>query len=132
MQSVRYALTVLQNRLGAVPRPAWCTYLVSYRCNARCPMCDSWRLRPGQELTVPQVRTVFGKNVSDLMRYKGLPLEAAAAEALQQIQALGGHGGAIAIDRDGHVYMDFNTASMYRGFVLSDGTSDVQLFGHTP
>jgi MoaA/NifB/PqqE/SkfB family radical SAM enzyme len=61
MQPLRFALTVLQNRVGAVPRPSWCTYLVLYRCNARCPMCDSWRLRPGKELTPQQVRQVFAK-----------------------------------------------------------------------
>ncbi len=76
------------------------------------------------------VRTDFGKNVSDLMAYKGLPLDAAGTEALRQLQDLGGHGGCIAIDRQGHVFIDFNTASMYRGFLLSDGTSDIQLFGH--
>lgn len=61
MQPLRYALTVLQNRLGAVPRPSWCTFLVLYRCNARCPMCDSWRLKPGRELSPQQVRQVFAK-----------------------------------------------------------------------
>ena len=57
----RYALTVVANRRGAVPLPAYVTYLVSYRCNARCGMCDSWRMRPGPELTVPQARQVFEK-----------------------------------------------------------------------
>jgi MoaA/NifB/PqqE/SkfB family radical SAM enzyme len=61
MQPFRFALSVLQNRVGAVPRPSWCTYLVLYRCNARCPMCDSWRLRPGRELTPAQVRQVFAR-----------------------------------------------------------------------
>ena len=78
------------------------------------------------------MRTVFGKNVSDLIEYKGLPLTAAGTEALRQLQALGGHGGCIAINREGHVFIDFNTASMYRGFILSDGTSDIQLFGQKP
>ena len=61
MQPFRFALSVLHNRLGSVPRPSWCTYLVLYRCNARCPMCDSWRLKPGRELTPQQVREVFAK-----------------------------------------------------------------------
>jgi MoaA/NifB/PqqE/SkfB family radical SAM enzyme len=61
MRPFRLALSVIQNRLGAVPRPSWCTYLVCYRCNARCQMCDSWRLRPGAELTADEVRQVFGK-----------------------------------------------------------------------
>ncbi|MGE3804312.1 MAG: radical SAM protein [Gemmataceae bacterium] len=69
---MRLALSMIQNHLGAVPRPSWCTYLVCYRCNARCQMCDSWRLRPGQELTPDQVRTVFGKlGRLDVVRLSG-------------------------------------------------------------
>jgi MoaA/NifB/PqqE/SkfB family radical SAM enzyme len=54
-------LTVVRNRRGGVPHPDWCTYLVTYRCNARCKMCDSWRMKPGRELTPAQVRQVFAK-----------------------------------------------------------------------
>lgn len=61
MRPVSLALSILRNRVGAVPRPSWCTYLVCYRCNARCPMCDSWRLRPGDELSPEQVDLVFGR-----------------------------------------------------------------------
>ncbi len=61
MRPAALALSVLQNRLGLVPRPSWCTYLVCFRCNARCGMCDSWRVRPGTELTPEQVGTVFAK-----------------------------------------------------------------------
>ena len=55
----RVALAVLQNRAGGVPRPSFCTYLVTYRCNARCGMCDSWRMKPGAELTPDDVARVF-------------------------------------------------------------------------
>jgi MoaA/NifB/PqqE/SkfB family radical SAM enzyme len=58
---VDFALAVAKNRAGGVPRPSWCTYLVTYRCNARCGMCDSWRMKPGRELTPAEVATVFGK-----------------------------------------------------------------------
>ncbi len=61
MRPLSLALSVLQNRLGAVPRPSWCTYLVCYRCNARCQMCDSWRVKPGFEMTPEQVDAVFAK-----------------------------------------------------------------------
>lgn len=61
MRPVSLALSILQNRIGATPRPGWCTYLVCYRCNARCQMCDSWRVRPGDEMTPEQVDLVFGK-----------------------------------------------------------------------
>jgi len=61
MRPLSLALHVLQNRVGAVPKPAWCTYLVTYRCNARCQMCDSWRMKPGDELSVDEVGRVFAK-----------------------------------------------------------------------
>ncbi len=61
MRPFSLALSILSNRLGRVPRPSWCTYLVCYRCNARCPMCDSWRVRPGAEMTPEQVAVVFGR-----------------------------------------------------------------------
>ena len=73
MRATRYALTVLQNRRGDVPeRPSWCTYLVSYRCNARCTMCDSWRMKPGTELTPQDAGRVFEKiGRLDVVRLSG-------------------------------------------------------------
>lgn len=53
--------SILRNRRGLVPRPSWCTWLVLYRCNARCPMCDSWRLKPGAELSPTDADQVFRK-----------------------------------------------------------------------
>lgn len=61
MRILAWAAAVLHNRWGAVPRPAWCTYLTTYRCNARCRMCDSWRVTPGNELTPTEVSAVFGQ-----------------------------------------------------------------------
>lgn len=75
------------------------------------------------------MRTVFGHNVSALMAYKGLTLAAATAEAMKQLEAIGGHGGCIAIDREGNVSMPFDTPAMYRGFKLSNGRTEVQLYG---
>src|SRR5262249_41897231 len=59
--ALSYPLRVLQNRVGAVPRPSFCTYLVCNRCNALCQMCDSWKLPKGYELTPEEVAVVFGK-----------------------------------------------------------------------
>ena len=59
---LRVVRDIVVNRRGGVPRrPGWCTYLVTYRCNACCGMCDSWRIKPGTELTPEQVGTVFRK-----------------------------------------------------------------------
>jgi MoaA/NifB/PqqE/SkfB family radical SAM enzyme len=83
------AVSIAKNRTGAVPRPSWCTYLVTYRCNARCTMCDSWRMKPGRELLPEAVYDVFAKiGRLDVVRVTGgepflredLPEVAAAIE----------------------------------------------------
>jgi beta-aspartyl-peptidase (threonine type) len=74
------------------------------------------------------MRTVFGHNVSTLMEYKGLSLEQASVEAMRQMQAIGGHGGCIGIDHEGRIVMPYNTPAMYRGFKLSNGRSEIQLY----
>lgn len=61
MNPVRLALDIASNRVGAVPRPRWCTYLVCYRCNARCGMCDSWKMKRGNEMSAEQAREVFAR-----------------------------------------------------------------------
>lgn len=72
MRPAQLALSILSNRLGAVPRPSWCTYLVCYHCNARCGMCDSWRMKRGYEMTPPEVRDVFRKiGRLDVVRLSG-------------------------------------------------------------
>jgi AdoMet-dependent heme synthase len=72
-RAARYALTVLDNRTGSTPpRPSWCTFLVTYRCNARCKMCDSWRVKPGRELTAKQIADLFAKiGKLDVVRLTG-------------------------------------------------------------
>jgi len=72
MRTLSWLSSVAKNRVGAVPRPSWCTYLVTYRCNARCGMCDSWRLKPGPELSPTDVAAVFGKlGRLDVVRLSG-------------------------------------------------------------
>lgn len=72
MRLATWTSAVVQNRLGRVPRPSWCTYLVTFRCNARCQMCDSWQIPPGEELTPAEVRAVFGKiGRLDVVRLSG-------------------------------------------------------------
>tara|TARA_B100000408_G_scaffold47657_1_gene36636 strand:- start:2323 stop:3018 length:696 start_codon:yes stop_codon:yes gene_type:complete len=61
------------------------------------------------------IRGVVAYDISALMEYKGLSLQEAAAEVIQKkIPKMGGDGGIIAIDHEGNVAMEFNTAGMYR------------------
>lgn len=75
------------------------------------------------------IRAVVGHDVSARMEYQHLDLEKAAAATLEQVRELGGNGGVIAIDREGHVTMQFNTSGMFRGFRLSTGEKQVAMFG---
>ncbi|MGF1578791.1 MAG: radical SAM protein [Gemmataceae bacterium] len=72
MRLMKLGLAIVNNQLGTVPKPSWCTYLVCYRCNARCKMCDSWRVKPGTEMTPEEVRLVFKKiGTLDVVRLSG-------------------------------------------------------------
>ncbi|MGB3344066.1 MAG: isoaspartyl peptidase/L-asparaginase [Aequorivita sp.] len=68
------------------------------------------------------IRSVVAYDISALMEYKGLTLQDAAKEVIQKkVPALGGDGGIVAIDKDGNVAMEFNTAGMYRASMNSEG-----------
>ena len=68
------------------------------------------------------IRSVVAYDISALMEYKGMSLQDAAREVIQKkVPALGGDGGIVAIDKDGNVAMEFNTAGMYRASMNSEG-----------
>ncbi len=64
------------------------------------------------------IRGVVAYEVSALMEFKGVSLADACEEVIQKsVLDMGGDGGLIALDRQGNLSMEFNTAGMYRGFV---------------
>jgi beta-aspartyl-peptidase (threonine type) len=67
------------------------------------------------------IRAVAGHDLSALMEYRGMNLADAARAVIDNVAALGGTGGVIAIDRAGNIALPFNTTGMYRGFVDLDG-----------
>jgi len=63
------------------------------------------------------------------MMYKNMTLADAADEVvMKKLTALGGKGGAIAIDRFGTIAMSFNSEGMHRGYQLPDGEPFVKIF----
>ena len=62
-----------------------------------------------------------------LLRLAGLSLEEACSRALRGQQELGGSGGLIALDREGHFAAPFTTPAMYRGWI-GDGDPVVKIF----
>jgi beta-aspartyl-peptidase (threonine type) len=68
------------------------------------------------------IRNVVAYDISALMEYKGLSLEDAAKEVIQKkLTKLGGDGGIVAMDKNGNITMEFNTAGMYRASINTKG-----------
>jgi beta-aspartyl-peptidase (threonine type) len=68
------------------------------------------------------IRAMVAHDISAMMEYKGITLQEAASEVIQKkVPELGGTGGIVAIDKDGNVAMEFNTAGMYRAHMNAEG-----------
>jgi len=68
------------------------------------------------------MRAVTAYDISCLMEYKGLSLDAAAKKAIiDKLTALGGDGGIIGIDKEGNISMPFNCEGMYRAYQNQNG-----------
>lgn len=75
------------------------------------------------------IRAVAAHDVHALMAYKGLTLlEAVRIVVHEKLPPLDGDGGLIAVDREGHLVLDFNCPGMYRGHVGADGVFDTAIF----
>jgi beta-aspartyl-peptidase (threonine type) len=74
------------------------------------------------------IRAAVGHDISALMEYRALSVTDASQAVLKKVEQLGGTGGLIAIDRDGHIAMPFNTNGMYRGHVDPDGKFIVEIY----
>lgn len=69
------------------------------------------------------------KEISALMAHKGMSLKDAANLVVkEQLVKIGGGGGAVAIDKDGHVAMPYTGNGMYRGYALADGKVVVKIY----
>ncbi|MFI2741469.1 isoaspartyl peptidase/L-asparaginase family protein [Zhouia sp. PK063] len=75
------------------------------------------------------IRGVVAYDISAMMEYKGVSLQEAAHEVIQKkIPAMGGDGGIIAIDHQGNVAMEFDTAGMYRATMNKDGKLTIGIY----
>jgi beta-aspartyl-peptidase (threonine type) len=75
------------------------------------------------------IRAAAAHDICARVAYRGDTLQDAVdAVVLQAIPALGGDGGAIALDREGHVAFAFNTEGMYRGRIDAAGEVSVEIY----
>jgi beta-aspartyl-peptidase (threonine type) len=78
------------------------------------------------------IRSVLAHNISALMEYRNYSLkEATNIAIMKKLDKLGGTGGVIAIDQHGNIAMTFNTKSMLRGYLLSNGQLVAKIYGDT-
>jgi len=55
------ARSIVRTRRGQDDLPRMLTYIVTFRCNARCVMCDSWRKEGEDELTLAELDRIFAQ-----------------------------------------------------------------------
>lgn len=75
------------------------------------------------------IRNVVAYDIAAQMQYKNVSLAAAAKETIQKkVPQMGGDGGIIAIDKDGNIVMEFNTAGMYRAAIDVNGKKTIGIY----
>ncbi|MEM9686407.1 MAG: isoaspartyl peptidase/L-asparaginase [Bacteroidota bacterium] len=75
------------------------------------------------------IRGIVAYDIAAMMEYGGMSLQEAAKKVVQEkLITLGGSGGIIAIDGNGNIAMEFNTAGMYRATMDKDGTLSIGIY----
>ena len=75
------------------------------------------------------IRGMVAHDISAMMEYKEVTLQEAAEEVIQKkLPNLGGDGGIIAIDKNGNISMEFNTAGMYRAHMNAEGDLKIGIY----
>ncbi len=75
------------------------------------------------------MRAVVAYDVACLMKYKGLTLQEACEQTVNQtLREMGGEGGLVAVDRLGNVSLTFNSEGMYRAWVTSEQAAQVAIY----
>jgi len=74
------------------------------------------------------IRQAAGRQVCDRIAWRNETVGAAAQDTIDEIGEIGGDGGLIAMDRDGHVGFALNTAGMFRGSISSKQDAQVAIY----
>lgn len=76
------------------------------------------------------IRYHVAADICSRMRYRGISLDAAAAQVvLGDLVAAGGEGGIVAVDSAGNTAMVFNSEGMYRASIDATGRKVVAIYG---
>jgi beta-aspartyl-peptidase (threonine type) len=110
------------NRVGDTPIIGAGTYASNASCGVSATGTGEYFIR----LTV-------ARTICALVQYKGMPLQAAADQVVQQdLAAIHGDGGVIALTPDGQIAWSFNTPGMFRARLKEGGTPQIGIFHDEP
>jgi beta-aspartyl-peptidase (threonine type) len=75
------------------------------------------------------IRLGVARDISALMEYRAMTVQAAADAVIQKkLPNLGGDGGVIVMDKFGNMAVSFNTDGMYRAYIGPDGKPVVEMY----
>lgn len=74
------------------------------------------------------IRGVVAYDVSAQMEYANSTLATASKNVIEKLGNSGGDGGIIAIDHQGNISMEFNSAGMYRAAIDQKGNLEIKMF----
>ncbi len=75
------------------------------------------------------IRAAVAHDIGARMRYGQRTLDQAVREVVhEELLALGGEGGVIAIDRDGNIAMEFNAEGMFRAARRTGGPPEIHIY----
>lgn len=75
------------------------------------------------------IRLGVARDISALMEYRAMPVQAAADMVIKnKLQKLGGNGGVVAMDKFGNMAISFTTQGMYRAYINSEGKPVVEIY----
>lgn len=74
------------------------------------------------------IRATAARTVAAKMEYQNKDIKTATQEVISEIGKIGGDGGLIALDKNGNIAMEMNTAGMYRGAITDKGEIEVEIY----
>lgn len=78
------------------------------------------------------IRYTVARTICALVQYKGMRLQEAADQVIQQLATIHGDGGVIAMTPDGQIAWSYNTPGMFRARVVEGGPVQMGIYKDEP
>lgn len=71
-RALTYFRTIYRNSNNIIDLPRFLTFILTFNCNARCIMCDSWKKESKNELSFTEIESIFKQLPKmDTIRFSG-------------------------------------------------------------